>query len=167
MDISLTWTVSAVLIVSTAHVAIALFQGEILKNWELGMGTRLHNNIISTLLIIHSSTQSQLSIFFYFTLLFFQLAEEYGVKFMETSAKTGYNIENVSTRSLEVYIMLKIRESWPLLRKSGTTGLYICIVMVGSVTKRPSKQPLGGGCPLPCKARKLSAQVICKVMILT
>ena len=28
--------------------------------------------------------------------LFLQLAEEYGVKFMETSAKTGYNVENVS-----------------------------------------------------------------------
>lgn len=29
-----------------------------------------------------------------------QLAEEHGVKFMETSARTGYNIENVNIKNM-------------------------------------------------------------------
>ena len=37
-----------------------------------------------------------------------QFAEEHGVKFMETSAKTGYNIEDVSTC---IYKSLKILDN--------------------------------------------------------
>lgn len=73
-------------------------RGEKVGNWEIDLNTWSSLNLVNLFII------SALSLIFFSPFSWCQLALEYGIKFMETSAKANINVENVSPSSPAIII---------------------------------------------------------------